>query len=151
MANSAQPNSRVDPAIDLLYSFVSALDQFDYDTILSMFDKPSRYRVQCRKNFERDGVLHIVNDTDAQLGFRLSSHPALRLEPTVHVLGNSRVSREGEHAQVRATFNIDRNGKPTFSGEYLATIDESSGAPLFKDLMVVLEGDSVPGSVQIPI
>lgn len=151
MANSAQPNSATDPAIDLLYRFVAALDQFDYDAVLSMFDKPSRYRVQCRKNFERDGVLHIVNDTDIQLGFRLTSHPALRLEPTVHVLGNPSVSRSDGDVQVRATFNIDRNGKPTFSGEYLATVKESVDGPLFTDLMVVLEGESVPGSVQIPI
>ena len=151
MGNLAQANTAADPAIDLLYRFAAALDQFDYDAVLGMFDKPSRYRVQCRKNYERNGVLHIVNDSDVQLGFRFASHPALRLEPTVHVLGNPSVTRDEAGAQVRATFNIDRNGKPTFSGEYLATVNESGSALKFTQLIVVLEGDSVPSSVQIAI
>ena len=151
MATSAQPNSAADPAIDLLYRYAAALDQFDYDAVLGMFEKPSRYRVQCRKNYERNGVLHIINDSDAQLGFRFASHPALRLEPTVHVLGNPGVSRESGTTQVRATFNIDRNGKPLFSGEYLATVNESGETLQFTELMVVLEGDSVPASLQIAI
>ena len=151
MANSVQLNSAADPAIDLLYRFAAALDQFDYEAVLGMFEKPSRYRVQCRKNYERNGVLHIINDSDVQLGFRFASHPAVRLEPTVHVLGNPSVNRDGGDTQVRATFNIDRNGKPTFSGEYLATVNESGPTLQFKELMVVLEGDSVPSSVQIAI
>jgi|GEM_PF-3232245 len=151
MATTAQSSSAVDPAIDLLYRYAAALDQFDYDGVLSMFDKPSRYRVQCRKNYERNGVLHIVNDTDDQLGFRLLSHPSLRLEPTVHVLGNPSARRDGDRIEVGATFNIDRNGKPLFSGEYIGTIKASDASLKFTELLVVLEGDSVPGSVQIPI
>ncbi|MEL0081683.1 MAG: nuclear transport factor 2 family protein [Gammaproteobacteria bacterium] len=150
MTTSVQPNS-ADPAVDLLYRYTAALDQFDYDAVLAMFNDDSTYRVQSRRNYERNGVLHIVRDSYQQLGFRLASHPPLRLEPTVHVIGNPSVSREAGATRLRATFNIDRNGKPTFSGEYIATIDESGGEPRFANLMVVLEGDSVPGSVQIAI
>lgn len=151
MATSAQPDNAIDPAIELLYRYTAALDQFDYKAVLAMFSKPSRYRVQCRKNYERNGVLHIVNDSNEQLGFRFASHPPLRLEPTVHVIGNARVDRKGGEVELRATFNMDRNGKPTFCGEYIGSIDEAGDIPIFKELMVVLEGDSVPSTVQIAI
>ncbi len=149
---SADTTSAVaDPAVQLLYQFTSACDRFDYDGLLSLFAKPSKYRVQCRRNFERDGVLHIVNDDEKELSFRCMSHPPMRLEPTVHVIGNPRVERAGGECKVTATFAIDRNGVPTFSGEYRATIDESGEQQQFKELLVILEGDSVQGTVQIPI
>ena len=146
-----KPSAVADPAVQLLYQFTSACDRFDYDGLLSLFATPSKYRVQCRKNYERDGVLHIVNDDEKELAFRCISHPPARLEPTVHVIGNPRVERADGECQVTATFAIDRNGVPTFSGEYRATVDESSDRRQFTELLVILEGDSVQGTVQIPI
>ena len=146
-----KPSAAADPALQLLYRFTAACDRFDYDELLSLFAEPSKYRVQCRRNFERNGVLHIVNDDEKELAFRCVSHPPTRLEPTVHVIGNPRVERDAGECQVQATFAIDRNGVPTFSGEYRATIDETGEQRQFKELLVILEGDSVPGTVQIPI
>ena len=149
--NTAGAPAAADPAVQLLYQFTAACDRFDYDELLSLFAKPSKYRVQCRKNYERDGVLHIVNDDEKELAFRCISHPPARLESTVHVIGNPRVERTADDCLVTASFAIDRNGAPTFSGEYRATIDESGERRQFRELLVILEGDSVQGTVQIPI
>lgn len=152
MAANAKEAPAADPAVALLYRYAAALDRMALNEVPKLFDSPARYRVQCRRNFERNGVLHLVNDSEKDLRFRISSHPIGRLETTVHVLGQPSVqSRRDGECSLSATFAIDRAGVPTFSGEYRATINERGDSPLFKELIVILEGESAAGSIQVPI
>lgn len=50
----------------------------------------------------------------------------------------------------RANFTVEHDGRPTFVGEYRAVL--APGEPArFKELVAVLDGESCPGQLMVPI
>jgi 3-phenylpropionate/cinnamic acid dioxygenase small subunit len=135
-------------ASGLLQRYVKALDDLDFRAVIDLFAADSEYRVQMRGNFERNGVLHLVRDSHQSLRLRCETHPANQLQRTRHVLGEVTAAADGQSAQ--ANFSIERDGKPTFVGEYRLRL--APGEPArFKELLAVLDGDSCPGQILVPI
>lgn len=132
----------------LLQRYVKALDDFDFQTVIGLFAEDAEYRVQMRDNFERNGVLHLVRDSHQALRLRCETHPANQLPRSRHVLGEPTTAADGSSAQ--ASFSVERDGKPTFVGEYRVRV--APGEPArFKELLAVLDGESCPGQIMVPI
>lgn len=133
-------------ARDLLTRFARALDEFDFKTVLELFAPDAEYRVQMRANYERNGVLNLIRDSHQGLRLRCATHPPAQLPPTRHVLGEISAA----DGTARANFTVERNGRPTFVGEYRARLAPGE-PPRFKELVAVLDGESCPGQLMIPI
>jgi 3-phenylpropionate/cinnamic acid dioxygenase small subunit len=132
----------------LLHRYAQALDTFDFNSVLEMFTDDAEYRVQMRANFERNGVLHLVRDNRQALRLRCVTHPPAQLPKSRHVLGEVAVSADGSEA--RASFSVEQDGKPTFVGEYRARL--APGEPArFAQLMAVVDGNSCPAQIMVPI
>jgi 3-phenylpropionate/cinnamic acid dioxygenase small subunit len=131
----------------LLQRYVKALDDFDFQTVIGLFAEDGEYRVQMRGNFERNGVLHLVRDSHQALRLRCETHPANQLPRSRHVLGEVESEPDGSAC---ANFSVERDGKPTFVGEYRVRL--APGEPArFKELLAVLDGESCPGQIMVPI
>lgn len=135
-------------ASTLLQRYAQALDAFDFKSVLEMFADESEYRVQMRANFERNGVLHLVRDNRSALRLRCVTHPASQLPRSRHVLGEVMATADGNAAQ--ASFSVERNGKPTFAGEYRVRLAPGE-PPRFAELLAVLDGESCPAPIMVPI
>lgn len=132
----------------LLQRYARALDDFDFQTVIGLFADDAEYRVQMRANFERNGVLHLVRDNHQSLRLRCATHPATQLPRSRHVLGEVTSASDGQSAQ--ASFTVERDGKPTFVGEYRVRL--APGEPTrFKELLAVLDGESCPSQIMVPI
>ncbi|MGK2942341.1 MAG: nuclear transport factor 2 family protein [Immundisolibacter sp.] len=135
-------------AAALLHRYAQALDAFDFNAVLEMFAADAEYRVQMRANFERNGVLNLVRDSHQGLKLRLMTHPPSQLPKSRHVLGDVALTADGSEA--RASFTVERDGKPTFVGEYRARL-AAGQPPRFAQLMAVVDGDSCPDQIMVPI
>lgn len=134
-------------AADLLARFARALDEFDFKTVIELFAPDAEYRVQMRANFERNGVLNLIRDSHQGLRLRCTTHPATQLPRTRHVIGEVATDADGT---ARAAFTVERNGRPTFVGEYHARV--APGEPArFAQLIAVLDGESCPAQLMVPI
>lgn len=132
----------------LLQRYARALDNFDFQTVVGLFAEDSEYRVQMRANYERNGVLHLVRDSHQSLRLRCVTHPVNQLPRSRHVLGEVTAAADGQSAQ--ASFSVERDGRPTFVGEYRVRL--APGEPArFKELLAVLDGESCPGQIMVPI
>ena len=133
-------------AAELLTRYARALDEFDFKTVQELFAPDAEYRVQMRANFERNGVLNLIRDSHQGLRLRCTTHPPAQLPRTRHVLGE--ISAAGGTA--RANFTVERDGKPTFVGEYHARLAPGE-PPRFRELVAVLDGESCPAQLMVPI
>lgn len=134
-------------AAALFGRYARALDEFDFKTVLDLFVPDAEYRVQMRANFDRNGVLNLIRDSHQGLQLRCTAHPAGQLPRSRHVLGEVETAPDGS---ARANFTVERDGKPTFVGEYRARL--APGEPgRFKELVAVLDGESCPGQLMVPI
>ena len=149
---SAAPTGVRDDLEGLIYKFAAALDRFDFAEAVGLFTDDCTYQVIPRINYERGSVLYAVDDDNYKLKARCETHPVGQLEKTMHVVGNVVAEPTADDkAEMSASFIVNRNGKPLFNGEYRANLRKESDSWKFANLLVLLEGDSVPAYIVVPI
>ncbi len=141
-----------DQAKAVVDRFAAALDGKAFAEAIGLFTEDGSYRVMLRKNFERGGILGLINDDVRTLKLRCTmQHPA-PLPDSVHLVSNVQATEDGkDRLSVRANFSVNRKGVPTFDGEYRITMRRGGETWRMSEVLVLLDGDSVPGYIVAPI
>lgn len=135
----------------LLARYTGALDQNDFTPAIALFSESAQYRVFLRNNFERGSFVALIDDTPESMRFRCSIQVPGTLEKSVHVVSGIGAAEDGKHVSANAFFALNRDGSPTFDGEYRLKISGRGANMQIEDMLVLLDGDSVASSMRVPI
>ena len=159
MTQDVDPNLRA-RCEALIADCAHAIDDDKLESWPDFFAEACKYRVTTRENHDRGLPLSLVYcDGRGMMADRIS---ALRIaniyEPHVycHILGPSRVTREGGALRARTNFSVIRtmaSGDAFIfaTGRCLDEIVEDGGALKFRERLVVLDSRQVDTLMVIPI
>jgi 3-phenylpropionate/cinnamic acid dioxygenase small subunit len=137
---------------EVVYDYADLLDRNAADEWLDLFAAEARYRVIQRKNYELGLPLYLINENRERLQHRIHGYRGEAMPPTLHVVANVRCTRTSDRdAEARANVLVLRRGELVFSGRYQMEMVKESSVWRIGECLLVLEGESVPENIQLPI
>lgn len=137
---------------NLVARYAAALDNMAFSEWLALFTTDATYRVITQENYEKKGMLCVIDDDRESMATRCNAHDPAHLETSNHAISNLRGALLDEQsARLSASLLVSRFGQTVFTGKYQMQLRRVHDHWLIQSCLIVLDGDTVPQYIQVPI